>query len=134
MSNPTYIEKLRDPRWQRKRLLIFERDNWTCRSCNRSDISLQIHHLKYLPGNEPWEYEDYLLVTYCEVCHETEHLIGDQIHKSLLELINDTPIYIKAVSQLCILIESDPFFYESLKLFLNDSMINHLQTIPKKAA
>ena len=25
----SYSDKLKDPRWQRKRLEIFERDNWT---------------------------------------------------------------------------------------------------------
>lgn len=28
-----YKEKLKDPRWQKKRLQIFERDDWCCQKC-----------------------------------------------------------------------------------------------------
>lgn len=30
MTDKTYAEKLKDPRWQKRRLEIFERDDWTC--------------------------------------------------------------------------------------------------------
>ncbi len=71
----TYAEKLKDPRWQRKRLLIFERDNWTCLRCNSKTNNLQVHHKKYFPGCDPWEYEDRFLETLCVNCHEIEHEI-----------------------------------------------------------
>ncbi len=132
-TQSSYSQKLRSPKWQRKRLQIFERDNWKCKSCGSGDNNLQVHHLKYTPGKEPWEYEDHLLVTYCDICHETEHMIGDSIRVSLIELIRETPIYIKPVSQLCVLIESDPAFYDRLKAFLNDAMILHLQNLSKAA-
>jgi hypothetical protein len=68
----TYAEKLKDPRWQKKRLEIFERDNWTCTtiSCNSKDATLHVHHLDYLPNTEPWDYPDHFLVTKCEHCHK----------------------------------------------------------------
>ena len=135
MKNQTsYSDKLRDPRWQRLRLLIFQRDNWTCQSCGCTENNLQVHHLKYLPGIEPWEYEPYFLVTYCEKCHETEHLIGDKISDSLLELIKSDKIFIKPMAQLTILIENYPPFHDALKQFLNNCMIEYLKSKTLKAA
>lgn len=66
-----YIKKLKDPRWQKKRLQILERDKWECQICRDTESQLHIHHIKYSDG-DPWEIEDRLLVTLCENCHESE--------------------------------------------------------------
>lgn len=63
-----YIEKLQDPRWQKKRLKIFERDGWRCVNCGRDEQTLHVHHVKYSNG-EPWEVEDSSLLTLCHDCH-----------------------------------------------------------------
>jgi hypothetical protein len=65
----TYSEKLRDPRWQRKRLAVMERDNFTCRDCSATDQPLHVHHCYYAKGG-PWDTEDQLLLTLCADCHE----------------------------------------------------------------
>lgn len=59
----------RDPRWQKIRLRIFERDDWKCRKCGATGNSLQVHHKKY-EGAMPWETSDRYLVTLCDGCHE----------------------------------------------------------------
>lgn len=64
----TYTEKLKDPRWQRKRLEVMQRDNFTCRDCGSSDQSLQIHHCGYR-GDGPWAAPTHLLLTLCGDCH-----------------------------------------------------------------
>jgi len=69
----TYSEKLKDPRWQKKRLEIMKRDNFTCRWCGDNENTLNIHHLNYEKNKNPWEYEDNKLITICESCHESEH-------------------------------------------------------------
>jgi hypothetical protein len=63
----TYIEKLKNPRWQRKRLKILERDNFACQFCGDKETELHIHHLKY--KGEPWDVEDEFLKTVCKDCH-----------------------------------------------------------------
>lgn len=132
MSNKSYNEKLKDPRWQMKRLEIFQRDNWTCVSCNRHCptflLTMHVHHIKYLPNLEPWEYDNSHLATYCELCHNTEHLIGDQINESLVDLVRQNKIFIKPVSQLAILVEKWPDFHYLLKWFVDESMISYLKT------
>lgn len=66
----TYGEKLKDPRWQKKRLEVFQRDKFTCQSCFSDIKTLHVHHLIYQTGKEPWEYEIDFLLTLCEGCHE----------------------------------------------------------------
>ena len=68
----TYAEKLKDPRWQRKRLEIMQRDDFQCRVCGDERKTLHVHHIRYIKGREPWEYKDFYFVTLCEGCHRDE--------------------------------------------------------------
>lgn len=67
----SYLEKLKNPKWQKKRLEILQRDEFKCRNCNDDDSCLQIHHLVY-NNCDPWEYENRHLITLCEKCHKKE--------------------------------------------------------------
>lgn len=66
----TYWEKLKDPRWQKKRLEVLERDKFTCITCGDTESTLHVHHGYYEKGLEPWEYELNTLWTLCEECHK----------------------------------------------------------------
>ena len=65
-----YAEKLKDPRWQRKRLEIMERDAFACQMCDDAESPLHVHHKWYVWGNDPWDYPNDALVTLCLDCHE----------------------------------------------------------------
>jgi len=65
----TYSEKLKDPRWQKKRLEILERDGWACRRCGAKDQPLHVHHAFYSKGVDPWDYPPRSLFSFCEDCH-----------------------------------------------------------------
>ena len=67
-----YSEKLKDPRWQKIRLKIFERDQWSCQICKDTGSTLKVHHKYYLQNKEPWEYPPEALITLCENCHTEE--------------------------------------------------------------
>lgn len=67
-----YREKLKDPRWQKMRLKIFERDKWTCRNCEDKETSLHIHHIFYESDKDPWDYPENSLITLCKDCHQEE--------------------------------------------------------------
>ena len=73
MSEKSYLEKLKDPRWQKKRLEILNRDDWECQLCKDKLSQLVVHHIFYLGYIDPWEYDDVLLATLCEKCHSDEH-------------------------------------------------------------
>jgi hypothetical protein len=64
----TYSEKLKDPRWQRKRLEIMQLDNFTCTVCEDKENTLNVHHWEY--SKEPWDAKNEDLTTVCRSCHE----------------------------------------------------------------
>jgi len=68
-SGKTYSEKLKDPRWQKKRLEVLQRDSFTCQLCGDAETELHVHHHTYAKGRQPWEYELTNFSTYCKHCH-----------------------------------------------------------------
>ena len=82
-----YSEKLKDPRWQKKRLEIFERDEWTCKGCYDTKNTLTVHHLHYFPNKEPWDYPNKLLLTLCQECNDLEREHRPMIENELLALL-----------------------------------------------
>ena len=90
MVKSNYATKLKDPRWQKKRLEILERDKWTCQLCGDTESTLMIHHLRYLKENEPWEYNENLLITLCEECHQSETEDRYNADKCLIALLKET--------------------------------------------
>ncbi len=81
---PTYAELLKDPRWQKKRLEILQRDAWTCTNCGDKDKTLHVHHRYYRYGKNPWEYDEDAYQTLCEPCH-TARTSLDKAFKAALE-------------------------------------------------
>lgn len=73
LKKMTYAEKLRDPRWQKKRLIILKRDNFKCVYCKDVKTTLHVHHENY--KNNPWDSDNEDLKTVCEHCHELTHFI-----------------------------------------------------------
>jgi len=74
----TYSQKLRDPRWQKKRLQVLERDRWACQRCYSKTEPLEVHHKEYGRG-DPWDVPDEWLVTLCEDCHEAVALLKKKL-------------------------------------------------------
>lgn len=68
----TYKEQLLDPRWQRRRLQILERDKWCCQNCMDDKSTLHVHHMVYDSGMA-WEANGLALVTVCQSCHNVLH-------------------------------------------------------------
>ncbi len=61
---------LKSDAWQRKRYVVFKRDNWRCVYCGGK--ATQVHHKKYAKrniGKEPIEW----LESVCKTCHENIH-------------------------------------------------------------
>lgn len=69
----TYSDKLRDPRWQKKRLKVMEYANWRCQICGRKDLTLHCHHSYYTRGKQPWQYPNGSIICICEKCHDKIH-------------------------------------------------------------
>lgn len=75
----TYAEKLKHPKWQKRRLKIMEASGFTCSGCGSDEKTLHVHHKAYRKGAEPWDYEDDELECLCEDCHKGIHAIRDEI-------------------------------------------------------
>jgi len=93
-----YSELLRNPKWQRKRLEIMQRDNWRCKSCDDDNSELHVHHLQYTADN-PWDEPIENLITLCDNCHKAIHYllscpdIGMETFIPLCQLIDKIEIY-----------------------------------------
>lgn len=72
-KNTAYAESLKDPRWQKKRLEILDRDSFTCSICDDTTSTLYVHHKYYIVGRLPWEYPNFCYATLCGVCHDIIH-------------------------------------------------------------
>jgi hypothetical protein len=86
----TYSEKLKDPRWQKKRLEILNRDSFTCQMCFDETKHLHVHHKKYEYGKDPWEIDSEYLVTLCEDCHAIETRDFEETLKELVDTLRQT--------------------------------------------
>lgn len=75
----SYNKLLKDPRWQKKRLKVFERAGWACERCGDTKTELNVHHLFY-DGRQPWEYPKSSLECLCKTCHNAEHDEGRSTH------------------------------------------------------
>lgn len=69
MTTPSYAEQLRDPRWQRVRLRVFERADFRCQMCGDKRRTLEVHHSFYERRKMAWEYPLPSLICVCHLCH-----------------------------------------------------------------
>jgi hypothetical protein len=77
----SYSEKLKDPRWQKKRLEVMERAGFACESCGNKTETLHIHHGYYERKLNPWDYDAYTLHCLCGTCHQSVQEALEEIHK-----------------------------------------------------
>lgn len=83
MAQKTYSERLKDPRWQKKRLRILERDGFRCQACGDETTTLHVHH-RWYEAADPWNDPDEALVTLCEPCHALEGEERASVEQALL--------------------------------------------------
>ena len=82
-----YNEKLKDPRWQKRRVKVFERDDWCCVWCQDNSSTLHVHHYYYEKGKEPWDYPLEAFLTLCEKCHGEERNWREKEEKFLIKTL-----------------------------------------------
>jgi hypothetical protein len=108
----TYQEQIKDPRWQKKRLEILSRDEFTCHECGDTESTLHVHHLFYDFGKMIWEADDRHLITLCSSCHAAEtEMSKDYISDLKREMANG--------KMLCADIASVVMFFNTFSELLN---------------
>lgn len=100
-----YAAQRLDPRWQKRRLEIMNRDGFACIDCGSVDKTLNVHHVYYTDGASIWEYPDRALVTLCCDCHEAEHQVAYESEKSLISNLKKTGIRSSAIGSMAFTIE-----------------------------
>lgn len=88
----SYADKLKDPRWQKKRLEIFETHGWRCEDCGTKTRTLHVHHCFYIRALEPWEHGSDLLMCLCDVCHEFRQGREEAMHVALGQVLRGIPM------------------------------------------
>ncbi len=112
-----YLKKLRDPRWQKMRLEVFQRDSFHCQRCPPSETgeestdTLHVHHNYYETGKEPWEYPVEAFTTLCETCHEAETANRPEMDKYLIQALKKTGLPYFGVEALAGALETLPVGY-----------------------
>lgn len=96
MERKAFFDQYKDPRWQKKRLEILQRDNFTCIMCNDSESLLHVHHEEYIKNRKPWEYENDKLTTLCEDCHSLAKEIETSQKILYRKKYGDTSFYVAA--------------------------------------
>lgn len=74
MGSDSYTSLLSDSRWLKVKEEVLQRDSHKCFYCC-SRVELEVHHVFYIPGKEPWDYPINLLVTLCKSCHKRWHAL-----------------------------------------------------------
>jgi hypothetical protein len=97
-----YSEKFKDPRWQKLRLKVLERDKWTCQHCYDTENTLAVHHKYYIKGKEPWDYPLSAFMTLCEDCHREEYESRPECEEHLLHALRERGFSASDVQNLAI--------------------------------
>ena len=88
----TWSEKLRDPRWQKLRLEVMQRDDWKCVICDDRRNHLNVHHIVYTRHNpNPWGYNPATLQTLCKTCHEERQELIDNVANAMKLALKNVP-------------------------------------------
>jgi len=124
-----YAKRLQDPRWQRKRLEILNRDNFTCLMCQSKNKELHVHHKYYKKGANIWDYPDKCYATLCYGCHEAEENFLKLSEQQLIQTVRefgmdslDINALVFAIDALSNVKDGEKFMHkfqnEAIKLFL----------------
>ena len=84
-----YSEQYLDPRWQKKRLEVLQRDDFTCQHCASPRNTLHVHHRYYKPNKDVWDYPLESLTTLCEECHKYEEDSLKIIDKKFIQILKE---------------------------------------------
>lgn len=78
-----YAQQIKHPNWQKKRLEVLEKWDFTCQCCGAKEDELNIHHPLYKKGALIWQYEWHELQCLCVKCHKDAHAVDEKLKKMI---------------------------------------------------
>lgn len=127
----TYASKLTDPRWQKKRLEILQRDDFRCQLCQDKEATLHVHHKSYKRNTEPWDYPDDNFVTYCEACHAAVEVLKEE--KEFMSVLSCEK-FSKGMTSMCFVVykkTEDRFLFAIIAFYKDDKTTRKYFDIPE---
>jgi hypothetical protein len=132
MIKPSYQQQLESPLWQRRRLEILKRDDFTCQCCGDKEEKLHVHHNFYTAGLLAWEYPDYAYKTLCATCHKhlTIHITATGSENEFALLKCDGYVFVYSKGKLTIHHDKDKLeiseqaMYKSVQFLINNWLKN----------
>ncbi len=154
----SYLEMLRDPRWQRARLDTMQRAGFACERCGDKETTLNVHHKNYKRDHAPWEYELSNFVCLCRDCHEIVHkqkeminnllpyaelnvgdfvsgLVAHQVNRKVVgglhprQFANNKDFFLGGVASIFYARSSDEFIENLVELLTNDNFCKDLNSL-----
>ena len=104
MGTKIYSDLIKSPKWQKRRLEILQRDNFTCQECGDTESQLHVHHIGY--ADNPLEVNPKLLKTLCVSCHDYETEWLNSLKPCLFQDLRNVGLNASALSSLAWLFES----------------------------
>lgn len=81
-----FKDQYKHPKWQKKRLEVLEREDYTCQDCGNTESTLHIHHGYYERDKMLWEYPSKTLWCLCEGCHSVWEDVKRDFHYEIGQL------------------------------------------------
>ena len=103
MKKESYYDLLKSPKWQKKRLEILQRDEFKCTFCESDDKQLHVHHIYYLKGKKPWEYDNDMYKTLCDECHDLHHRFIEPVYENLNVKVRKQDLYYEVTALIMML-------------------------------
>ena len=91
-----FDNQYKHPKWQKKRLEIFNRDEFKCQLCDSEDKNLHVHHKYYKRGVLIWDYPNTCYITCCYSCHTYLHDVKDMMSVAISRI---DPMYLECFAK-----------------------------------
>lgn len=129
-NKSSYADKLRDPRWENRRMWFVRKHGAWCRSCKRKGIEFQVHHKVYRKGVEPWDHTDDEMILLCRGCHLEWHQALQEFRGAVIGSIpvSSAKIIIRALGILLRFNRPESVGYALAQLACEQNTVAHLST------
>lgn len=94
-----YFDLLKDPRWYEYRIRAIGHHGNGCYLCAETR-NIQVHHLRYIDGMNPWDYDFNDVRVYCDNCHEVVTRAADDVWNECLGMLpHEIELWLKRIKR-----------------------------------